>query len=116
MESSASGVTLADAAELSANALDEGAWHRLTVTCDDRAGLLADLSEHLRAHGVDIVSAAVATDTDSGQIVDTFAVRGRERSAAARSCRAEVAAAKAKQPQSALCRPAPARRTRAAAR
>ena len=55
---------------------DDGRWHhRLTVTCDDRAGLLADLSEHLRAHDVDIVSAAVATDTESGHIVDSFAVR-----------------------------------------
>jgi hypothetical protein len=55
---------------------DEGLWHhRLTVTCEDRAGLLADLSEHLRAHEVDIVSAAVATDTESGHIVDSFAVR-----------------------------------------
>ena len=54
---------------------DDGRWHhRLTVTCDDRAGLLADLSEHLRAHDVDIVSAAVATDTESGHIVDSFAV------------------------------------------
>jgi hypothetical protein len=59
---------------------DEGLWHhRLTVTCDDRAGLLADLSEHLRAHEVDIVSAAVATDTDSGHIVDSFAVRAAPR-------------------------------------
>ena len=56
---------------------DDAVWHhRLTVTCDDRAGLLADLSEHLRAHDVDIVSAAVATDTESGHIVDSFAVRG----------------------------------------
>lgn len=62
---------------------DEGLWHhRLTVTCDDRAGLLADLSEHLKAHEVDIVSAAVATDTESGQIVDSFAVRARRARAA----------------------------------
>lgn len=52
------------------------AWHTLTVTCDDRAGLLADLSEHIRFCGVDIVSASVATDTHSGLIVDSFAVRG----------------------------------------
>jgi hypothetical protein len=61
----------------SADELQDGAHHLLTVTCDDRGGLLADLSEHLRAHGVDVVSAAVATDTDSGHIVDSFAVRAR---------------------------------------
>jgi UTP:GlnB (protein PII) uridylyltransferase len=55
---------------------DERAWHLLTVTCDDRGGLLADLSEHIRCCGVDIVSATVATDTDSGLIVDSFAARG----------------------------------------
>ncbi len=53
------------------------AWHILTVTCDDRAGLLADLSEHIRFCGVDIVRASVATDTESGLIVDSFAVRER---------------------------------------
>ena len=70
-----SGVTVSDF-----DGSDDGRWHhRLTVTCDDRAGLLADLSEHLRAHEVDIVSAAVATDTESGHIVDSFAVRNPHR-------------------------------------
>ena len=72
------GVTVRDSsADDAASGLQDGAHHLLTVTCDDRAGLLADLSEHLRAHGVDIVSAAVATDTESGHIVDSFAVRAR---------------------------------------
>ena len=71
------GVTVSDGTD-SEEVLDGvSGWHRLTVTCDDRGGLLADLSEHLRAHGVDVVSAAVATDTESGQIVDSFAVRAR---------------------------------------
>ena len=47
----------------------------LVVTCSDRDGLLSDLVAHLRSSGVDLVSATVATDTESGLIVDTFVVR-----------------------------------------
>jgi UTP:GlnB (protein PII) uridylyltransferase len=69
------GVVVSDAVEAPRDGPeDERAWHLLTVTCDDRTGLLADLSEHIRYCGVDIVSASVATDTDSGLIVDSFAV------------------------------------------
>jgi UTP:GlnB (protein PII) uridylyltransferase len=81
MDTSGGGVVVCEL-DSEAAELHDGAWHRLLVTCDDRAGLLADLSEHLRAHGVDIVSAAVATDTDSGLIVDSFAVRCRQGSTA----------------------------------
>ena len=63
------GVTLNDTPE-------NGSSHQLNVTCPDRDGLLADLSEHIRACGVDIVSASVATDTSSGLVVDSFVVRG----------------------------------------
>lgn len=69
------GVVVSDVPDVVPGVGDERAWHLLTVTCDDRAGLLADLSEHIRCCGVDIVSASVATDTESGLIVDSFAVR-----------------------------------------
>lgn len=74
------GVVVTDAPDVALENDDERAWHLLTVTCDDRSGLLADLSEHIRCCGVDIVSASVATDTDSGLIVDSFAVRAHLRS------------------------------------
>lgn len=48
--------------------------HTLVITARDRAGLLADLSQHCRASGVDIVSASVATEESSGLVVDSFVV------------------------------------------
>ena len=48
---------------------------QVTVTARDRPGLLADLSEHIRACGVDVVSASVATDVESGLVIDSFVVR-----------------------------------------
>lgn len=74
------GVVVSNAPDVLLTDDDERAWHLLTVTCDDRGGLLADLSEHIRCCGVDIVSATVATDTDSGLIVDSFAARALPRS------------------------------------
>lgn len=70
------GVVVSDAPPVAHDAgLSQEAAHAVTVTCRDREGLLADLSEHIRHRGVDIVAASVATDTDSGLIVDSFAVR-----------------------------------------
>ena len=64
----AGGVTISEA--------DSGEEHHLiTVVCPDRKGLLSQLSEHLRALQVDVVHASVATDTESGHVVDAFAVR-----------------------------------------
>ena len=71
----ARGVVVCDAPDVLLADDDERAWHLLTVTCDDRGGLLADLSEHIRCCGDDNVSATVATDTDSGLIVDCFWAR-----------------------------------------
>ena len=82
------GVVCEDATSETCADRSHEAAHAITVTCDDRAGLLADLSEHIRTCGVDIVSATVATDTSSGFIVDSFAVRAAPHC----PCAAKVAA------------------------
>ena len=64
----AGGVTISEASDN----------HLLRVTCSDRDGLLSDLVQHIHSHGIDLVSADVATDTESGLIVDSFVVRDAE--------------------------------------
>jgi [protein-PII] uridylyltransferase len=55
-------------------------YTELSVTCDDRPGLLSLLTGALRANGIDILSAAIFTRS-TGEALDVFHVRDRRKEA-----------------------------------